>query len=64
MSIEITSVTQNSICANHGVQSGDKLVSVNGHPIRELEPCLLTKDAEVGQQQFPDSHVSGHLKLA
>jgi len=35
MSIEITGVTENSLCANHGVKSGDKLVSVNGHLIRD-----------------------------
>lgn len=35
MSIKIAKVTENSICANHGVRSGDVLLSVNGHPIRD-----------------------------
>ncbi len=35
MSIEISSVTEKSICANHGVRVGDTLVSINGNPIRD-----------------------------
>ncbi len=48
MSIEIVGVTENSICANHGVRAGDTLVSVNGHPIRDaLDYGFYTTDRKV-----------------
>ncbi|HOP11239.1 MAG TPA: DUF512 domain-containing protein [Oscillospiraceae bacterium] len=48
MSIEIVGVTENSICANHGVRGGDMLVSVNGHSIRDtLDYGFYTTESKV-----------------
>ena len=48
MSIEIAGVSENSICANHGVRGGDMLVSVNGHSIRDtLDYGFYTTERKV-----------------